>query len=209
MIAVPLSLKPALVEVPLPPAPKHRDAIVEAALRLFRRNGYAASGMNDIVEASGAPKGSVYHYFPDGKAAIAVAAIELAGRRAVTTLTDLAAQSATAGALLEAYAARLGGWLARSGYRDGCPITTVVLELAPKDRAVTAAARDAFAARRRILAERLIDDGWSESEAKEFASLSVSAIQGALVQSRLERSVEPLTQVAHNLAEIVKRDGVS
>lgn len=193
----------------MPPAPKHREAIVEAALRLFRRNGYAASGMNDIVEASGAPKGSVYHYFPDGKAAIAVAAIELAGRRAVATLTDLAAQSATTGALLEAYAARLGIWLARSGYRDGCPITTVVLELAPKGRAVTAAARDAFAARRRILAERLIEDGWSESEAKELASLCISAMQGALVQSRLERSVQPLTQVAHNLAEIVNRDGIS
>lgn len=193
----------------MPAAPKHRDAIVEAALRLFRRNGYAASGMNDIVEASGAPKGSVYHYFPNGKAAIAVAAIELAGRRAVATLTDLGSQSATTGALLEVYAARLGGWLAKSGFRDGCPITTVVLELAPQDRTVTAAAREAFAARRRILSERLIEDGWPESEAKELASLSVVAIQGALVQSRLERSVEPLTQVACNLAEIVSRDGIS
>ncbi len=165
--------------------------------------------MNDIVEASRAPKGSVYHYFPDGKAAIAVAAIELAGRRAVATLTDLGAQSATTGALLEAYAARLGGWLTKSGFRDGCPITTVVLELAPQNRAVTAAARDAFAERRRILAERLIEDGWPESEAKELASLSVSAIQGALVQSRLERSVQPLTHVARNLAKIVNRDGIS
>lgn len=190
----------------MPPAPKHRDAIVEAALRLFRRNGYAASGMNDIVEASGAPKGSVYHYFPDGKAEIAVAAIELAGQRAVATLTDLGAQTATAGALLEAYTTRLGGWLAKSGFRDGCPITTVVLELAPQNRTVTAAAREAFTARRRILAKRLRKDGWSESEAKELASLSISAIQGALVQSRLERSVEPLTLVARNLAEIVNRD---
>lgn len=189
----------------MPPAPKHRDAIVEAALRLFRRSGYAASGMNDIVEASGAPKGSVYHYFPDGKAAIAVAAIELAGRRAVATLTDLDKTSATVGALLEAYAARLGGWLSKSGFRDGCPITTVVLELAPQDRAVTAAAREAFAARKRVIAQRLVKEGWPESEAPELASLCISAIQGALIQSRLERSVQPLKLVARNLAERVVR----
>ena len=184
------------------PVSKHRDAIVEAALRLFRRNGYAATGMNDIVETSGAPKGSVYHYFPDGKAAIAVAAIELAGRRAVATLSEIGKESQSAGDLLEAYSTRLGGWLSKSGFQDGCPITTVVLELAPKNRAVTAAAREAFSARRRVLAQRLAGFGWAESEADAWAALSIAAIQGAMVQARLERSVQPLKDVANMLARV-------
>lgn len=189
------------------PAPKHREAIVEAALRLFRRSGYAASGMNDIVEASGAPKGSVYHYFPEGKASIAVAAIELAGRRAVATLSALTGETRTSGEFLEAYAARLGGWLSKSGFRDGCPITTVVLELSPQDRAVTAAAREAFSARRQILARKLVEDGWSDAEAKDLAALAISAIQGALVQARLERSTQPMTVVAKSLAGVTARGG--
>ena len=53
---------------------KHRQAIVDAAVALFRKQGYAATGLNEIVEASGAPKGSLYYYFPKGKASIAVAA---------------------------------------------------------------------------------------------------------------------------------------
>ena len=59
--------------------PRHRGAIVRAAATLFRRNGFAATGINEIAEVSGAPKGSLYHYFPDGKDQIAEAAIRFAG----------------------------------------------------------------------------------------------------------------------------------
>jgi TetR/AcrR family transcriptional repressor of lmrAB and yxaGH operons len=70
----------------MPAVPKHRGPIVDAAVRLFRRQGYAGTGLNDIVDTSGAPKGSLYHYFPDGKASIAVAAVEEAGQRVVRTI---------------------------------------------------------------------------------------------------------------------------
>ena len=69
--------------------PRHRGAIVRAAATLFRRNGFAATGINEIVEVSGAPKGSLYHYFPDGKDQIAEAAIRFAGAGLVATLEKL------------------------------------------------------------------------------------------------------------------------
>ena len=74
--------------------PRHRRAIVETAVRLFRKQGYAATGLNQIVEESGAPKGSLYHYFPDGKLAIAAEAVRLAGETVQRTLTELAEQNA-------------------------------------------------------------------------------------------------------------------
>ena len=40
------------------PRPKHRETIVRTAARLFRRQGYAATGVNQIVEVARAPKGS-------------------------------------------------------------------------------------------------------------------------------------------------------
>ncbi len=144
----------------MPATPKHRQPVIDAAVTLFRRQGYSATGLNDIVEASGAPKGSLYHYFPDGKPSIAVAAVEEAGRRVARTVAKLADEVRSTGELIRAHARLLAGWMQKSGFRDGCPITTVLLKLAPRDRAVAQAGRDAYAARLGILSERLIADGF-------------------------------------------------
>jgi len=42
----------------------NRSNYLNAAVTLFRRKGYAATGLNDILQQSHAPKGSLYHYFP-------------------------------------------------------------------------------------------------------------------------------------------------
>ena len=47
--------------------PTTRDRLVTAATRLFRQRGYDGTGVAEILAAAGVPKGSLYHYFPDGK----------------------------------------------------------------------------------------------------------------------------------------------
>jgi TetR/AcrR family transcriptional regulator, lmrAB and yxaGH operons repressor len=183
--------------------PKHRQPIIDAAVTLFRRQGYGATGLNDIVDESGAPKGSLYHYFPEGKSSIAVAAVEEAGRRVVATMAKLASETGSTGDLMRAHARLLAGWMRKSGFRDGCPITTVLLELAPKDRAVAQAGQDAYTARLRILTDRLIADGISPARAERLAGLCVSALQGALIQARVERSGAPIEAAAEELARIL------
>jgi TetR/AcrR family transcriptional repressor of lmrAB and yxaGH operons len=187
----------------MPAIPKHRQPIIDAAVTLFRRQGYSGTGLNEIVDESGAPKGSLYYYFPDGKASIAVAAVEEAGRRVVGTMAELAAKTASTGELLKAHARLLAGWMRASGFRDGCPITTVLLELAPADRAVAQAGRDAYAARLRLLTDKLIADGLPEARAVRLAGLCTSAIQGALIQARVERSGAPIETAADELAELL------
>ena len=184
----------------MPAIPKHRQPIIDAAVTLFRRQGYAGTGLSDIVEQSGAPKGSLYHYFPAGKPSIAVAAVEEAGRRVAATVAQLARETPSAGALLRAHAGLLAGWMRQSGFRDGCPITTILLELAPADRAVAQAGRDAYAARLAILAEKLVADGFPAARAQRLAGLCTSAIQGALIQARVERSGAPLELAAAELS---------
>ncbi|MCJ9733355.1 TetR/AcrR family transcriptional regulator, partial [Bradyrhizobium sp. PRIMUS42] len=95
----------------MPAVPKHRQPIINAAVTLFRRQGFARTGLNDIVDVSGAPKGSLYHYFPDGKSSIAVAAVEEAGRRVAATVTKLAEECGSTGDLLRAHARLLAGWM--------------------------------------------------------------------------------------------------
>lgn len=187
----------------MPAIPKHRQPIINAAVTLFRRRGYGGTGLSDIVEESGAPKGSLYHYFPAGKSSIAVAAVEEAGRRVADTVARLAGTTSSTGELVKEHARLLAGWMRKSGFRDGCPITTVLLELAPADRAVAQAGRRAYAARLAILTEKLLADGFPAARAERLAGLCVSAIQGALIQARVERSGAPIEAAAAELAKML------
>jgi TetR/AcrR family transcriptional repressor of lmrAB and yxaGH operons len=190
----------------LPAVPGHRQPIINAAVTLFRRQGFARTGLNDIVDVSGAPKGSLYHYFPLGKSSIAVAAVEEAGRRVVATVERLASECASSGDLLRAHARLLAGWMQKSGFRNGCPITTVLLELAPRERAVTEAGRKAYAARLSILSRKLVEDGFARARADALAVLCTSALQGALVQARVERSGRPIEVTAAELARLLEAE---
>lgn len=191
------------------PKQKHRQPIIDSAVTLFRRHGYSATGLNDIVELSRAPKGSLYHYFPGGKSSIAVAAVEEAGRRVCETLSKLAIESSTTSDLLKAHAALLTRWMKNSGFKDGCPMTTVLLELSPDNRAVTAAGRQAYSDRIQILRDKLIGDGFENQRASQLASLCTSSIQGALIESRVQRSGKPLRIAAEQLALILSDPPIS
>jgi TetR/AcrR family transcriptional regulator, lmrAB and yxaGH operons repressor len=193
----------------VPAVPRHRRPIVDAAVRLFRRQGYAGTGLNDIVDFSGAPKGSLYHYFPAGKASIAVAAVEEAGGRVAQTMAKLASETRSTADLLRAHARLLSGWMRNSGFRDGCPITTVLLELAPKDRAVAEAGRKAYAARIDVIKSKLIADGFPPVRAGRLAILCVATLQGALIQSRVERSGAAIETAADELAKMLEAVPIS
>jgi TetR/AcrR family transcriptional repressor of lmrAB and yxaGH operons len=182
-------------------AAKHRDTIVAAAAMLFRRQGYAATGINDIVAGSGAPKGSLYHYFPGGKAQIGAAAVRFAGGLVTATLERLAGESATPGVLIRAYGAQLAGWMAASGFRDGCPIATILLEVAPAEADITAAGAEALGAWTAIIARALVAHGTTPPRAERLAALAVAAIEGSLLQARVTGSTASILTAAEEIAE--------
>jgi len=184
--------------------PKHRDAIVTAALTLFRRRGYAATGLNDIVALSGAPKGSLYHYFPDGKLSIAEAAVRQGGETVTATLRELARTHKTPAKLVRGYAKLLGKWMAKSRYRDGSPISATLQETAPDDKRVTSAGVDAFAAWRAPIMEQLEQAGVGRARAERLATLVIAALDGSLVQARVEQSSNPIKAVAQELEVLLK-----
>ncbi len=184
-------------------AQKHRQAIIDAAVDLFRRQGYSGTGLNDVVRASGAPKGSLYHYFPHGKASIAEAAVLEAGTRVADTVRELSGKAASTGDLVKSHAQLLAGWMTKSEWKDGSPVTTVILEMAPENDAVTEAGRQVFAAWRQVIQNHLVTDGFDDLRAERLAFLCTAVIEGALVQSRVEKSGQPLLTASEELAQLL------
>lgn len=183
-------------------APKHRREIVRTAAVLFRRQGYAGTGTQQILAVSGAPRGSLYHYFPQGKEQIGQAALEYAGDLVTATLARLVEQEPTPGAALREYGRLLAGWLHDSGYRDGCPITTTLLELAPASEGVTATGRRAFTAWTGTLEQALLTAGADLARARRLATLAVAALEGALILARVQQEGTAVTDAADDVADL-------
>jgi TetR/AcrR family transcriptional repressor of lmrAB and yxaGH operons len=180
----------------VPRAAQHKQNLVRTAMRLFRRQGYASTGLQQIVAESGAPKGSLYHYFPSGKEALGAAAVELAGGLMGETLAELAARHPKPRPFLRAWCRTLAGWMEESGFRSGCPIATTLLENAPQSPSITAAGRRAVDGWIEIVAGVLAKGGLAPREARSRAQLAIAAIEGALILARIRRSTRPILDVA-------------
>jgi TetR/AcrR family transcriptional repressor of lmrAB and yxaGH operons len=184
-------------DVPRPP--QHRDKLVQTAVRLFRQKGFAATGLNEILRRSGAPRGSLYHYFPDGKAQIGAEAVRTAGAVVTRTLDGLLERTEDGASFLAAYAALLARWIEASDYRDGCPIATTLLETTPDSAAIAEAGQGAFAAWIERIALAFERDGLTPGAARTHAQVVIAAIEGALLLARVQRSTAPIHAVARAL----------
>lgn len=176
-----------------------RDRMIDSAITLFRERGVAATSLRDVVEHSGAPRGSIYHHFPGGKAELATAATVKAGEF-ISGLLDPAVDP---GDLVAGFAGYWSSALAKSQFTRGCPVAAGALSDEPAARA---AAGHAFAAWQRAIAGALEARGTAADRAAALATLAVSAIEGALVIARAQASTTPLETVTRELRSLLEVD---
>jgi TetR/AcrR family transcriptional repressor of lmrAB and yxaGH operons len=182
---------------------KHREAIAAAAARLFRQRGFNATGLNDIVAESGAPKGSVYHYFPEGKAQIGAAALALSGQTVQAWITALAETEQDPVQFMRVMIENAARALARSDFRNGCPVAAVVLDTPPTDTRIMQAADDALVLWRQVIERVCMRAGIGQRRAAFVASVAISVFEGALMQARAARDVAPMHAAGEAMAMLV------
>ena len=178
-------------------ASRHRLNILKSAIRLFRRYGYAATGLNDILKSSQAPKGSLYHYFPNGKEELGAEAVRAAGKTVTKTLEELMADTSSTDEFLKRYCELLAYWIENSNFQDGCPITTTLLEMSATSPTISQAGAEAFNDWRTVLKAVLTRDGWPAETARQHADFILASIQGAILLSRIDCSTAPLITVSN------------
>jgi len=176
-----------------------REAFIHTTAKLLRRQGYAATGLNEIVAHSVAPKGSLYFHFPGGKEELAAAAMQDAGEELRRAIAAILASSEELGEALGALVDALAAGLEASGYRDGCPIATVTLEAASGSEALRTTAQTVFASWLQALEGRLRRAGLDAVAAERRALLVLAAIEGALILARAGRDLAPLAAVRQEL----------
>jgi len=177
-------------------AAKHKDNLVRSAMRLFRRQGYASTGLQQILAESGAPRGSLYHYFPNGKESLGEAAVGMAAGLIGELLVELAAKHRDPRTFVQGWCRTMAGWMEESHFQSGCPIATTLLETAPQSPAITRAGRAAIDGWIDVIAGVLAGAGTPAREARTRAQLLIAAMEGALLLSRVRQSKQPILDVA-------------
>jgi TetR/AcrR family transcriptional repressor of lmrAB and yxaGH operons len=180
-----------------------RQRLLDTAGRLFQRQGYNATGMNQILAEGNAPKGSMYFHFPGGKEQLAAEATTQAAADMGERMSAVLSAAHTPAEALRRVAGELAQQLVESDFRDGCPLATVALEAAATSPAVRHSCRDGYRSWIDRLADRLHVDGRTPAAAGELAMVIVAGLEGALLLAKVNRDVTPLNTVAGHLAALV------
>lgn len=180
-----------------------RDRIIVATNELFRRNGYNGTSLSQISEASHATIGSIYHFFPGGKEALAVAVIETTGSVYRQLFETIVAGSADPAGGYRDFFAGAVAVLEESGFIDPCPIGTIAREVANTNEPLRIAAREVFDSWIKAASDHLTASGIPRETADELALLFVSTVEGTFVLSRTRRDTKPLATACTYLAGLV------
>jgi TetR/AcrR family transcriptional repressor of lmrAB and yxaGH operons len=173
-------------------APDSKEKTVVAAVKLFSQRGYHGTALNDILDAGGSPRGSLYFHFPRGKEEIGEAASGLAGEAVRQVIANAAETSDNIEDFLTSIVQTMALNLERSAYSEGCPIATVALETAAQSEILGAAARTAFQSWEQELKHGLERFGMKTGDADLVATAVLSQIEGALLLARTYRNLEPM-----------------
>ncbi len=181
-----------------------RDRIIETASDLMERQGFHATGINQIVKESGAPKGSLYHYFPEGKDEIAEEAIRWAGRGLADRIDHGLAACDTAAEAVRLFITNIALYVEASDFQYGGPLMTVAMETATSNWRLNMACREAYSLLQATFETKLVASGYAEAQACRLATFITAAIEGGIILCRTYHSGDPLRLVAEQLGRMLE-----
>jgi TetR/AcrR family transcriptional regulator, transcriptional repressor for nem operon len=181
-----------------------RDRIVEAGLYLFWLQGYAATGMAEILSRAEANAGSFYHFFKT-KEELLLAVLELY----IQSLEPVVVQPVLGAiadpierifGILEFYRRNL----LSTGCTYGCPIGRLALEIPEEQFRVHKRLADNFDGWTAAVEKCLADARERFPDGTNFATLSkfvLTVMEGGVMQARAHRDVAPFDASVEHLRE--------
>ncbi|VBA45259.1 putative HTH-type transcriptional regulator [Mycobacterium attenuatum] len=178
-----------------------RDKMLISAAQVLRERGAAGVTIDSVLARSGAPRGSVYHHFPDGRNQILTEALRYAGDSITAVIDDAAERGARV--LLREFVDYWQHLLTEGGFTAGCPVAAAALGSADDELELSAEAGAILNRWCSALTRAFRTDGFDESGAASLAMTSVAALEGAIMLCRSTRTVEPLRTVGDQLQFLV------
>lgn len=186
-----------------------RENLIVSAAELFRERGYHGVGLTEILAESGAPKGSFYYHFPRGKEELALAVVENGGRFVSKFINEVFQSAESLEDAVSRFTSGVAYAFKNSGFSQGCPITPILLELAPEDENIRLAANTAFETWITKMVEHSlrfdIPACTHTALDKAFRALLI-AVEGGWVVARTTQTVAPIMMAQDIFANTLKAE---
>jgi AcrR family transcriptional regulator len=196
----PANAKDVLAQEPV----STRERIVYASAELFRRQGYAGTGIKHIAAHADATLGSVYHFFPGGKGQLADEVLRTGGRFFLALYEAIAAAAPDLPNAVRDFFLGAGETLLATGYADACPIATVAADVASTHPLLRQATADVFESWLAAVAEDAVEAGIAPERARPLALSVLALLEGAFLLARSLRSIEPVAACAEAAVALVE-----
>ena len=183
---------PAATDTPARDAVPTRDRIVYSSAELFRRQGYAGTGLKQIAQEADATLGSIYHFFPGGKEQLAEEVLRTGGRFFLALYESIAAGAPGLVSTVRDFFTGAGETLVATNFADACPIATVAGEIASTHEVLRVATADVFESWLDAVEADAAEAGIAPDRARALAVSVLALLEGAFLLSRSERSLEPM-----------------
>jgi TetR/AcrR family transcriptional repressor of lmrAB and yxaGH operons len=188
-----------------PEQPSSRTRLIEATARLLELQGYHATGLNQITQESGAPKGSLYYYFPGGKEQLVCEAIHNMGQIVVERIRGNLSQIDDPAEAIRSFLLGMAQYFQKSNFSGGVPIAAVALETSATSDLIREACDHTYTLWQNAFADKLLACGYSPERAAQLSMIILSLIEGAVTISRAKRTSESLYLIADEISNLVSK----
>ncbi|MDX2277265.1 MAG: TetR/AcrR family transcriptional regulator [Hyphomonadaceae bacterium] len=181
-----------------------RDDLLGAAAELFRARGYEGVGVAELLEKSGAPRGSLYFHFPGGKEQIGLEVIDRVGKATTEQFHALGQRDVTLEQYIDAVFKFTAKTVRDRDYYASCPVAAIAAEVGGAKTPLAEAVLRVYTAWENEIAQACEARGLSPKNAADFASALVTAMEGAFVVSKVQRCVAPHLNAARALKTLAR-----
>lgn len=164
-----------------------RDRLIATAAALFRQKGYHATGLTEILDQAGVPKGSLYHHFPEGKADLARAAADWTADIVLRIIDDAFGPAVSYPDGATTFCHKLARLYDLTASADTCPISALLFD-GPESPAFRAHAEAVFARLIGAIAAHAQRLGMEEPAATTAAETLLITVEGGWTLARARQS---------------------
>ena len=169
-----------------------KERILDTTAELFRRYGYTGTGLKQVVADAAAPFGSVYHFFPGGKAQLGEEVIRRSGAMYLDLVLAVLDGGADVVAGVGDVFSGAAAVLRETDYVDACPIATIALEVASSNEVLRVATAEVFDTWVAAATDRFERAGIAAAPARALALTVIELLEGGFLLSRAARTTEAL-----------------